>query len=53
MNTPRFTPEFKEDAVRQIVERGYSVADVPIRRFDGLDKFDDLPMDGRCVACWF
>jgi transposase-like protein len=28
MGTPRFTPEFKEEAVRQITERGYSVADV-------------------------
>ena len=26
MGTPRFTPEFKEEAVRQITERGYSVA---------------------------
>ncbi|ECC9183316.1 TPA: transposase, partial [Klebsiella pneumoniae] len=24
MGTPRFTPEFKEEAVRQITERGYS-----------------------------
>ena len=31
MNTPRFTPEFKEEAVRQIVERGYSVAEVSER----------------------
>lgn len=23
MGTPRFTPEFKEEAVRQIIERGY------------------------------
>ena len=28
MGTPRFTPEFKEEAVRQVTERGYSVADV-------------------------
>jgi transposase len=28
MSTPRFTPEFKEEAVRQIVDRGYSVAEV-------------------------
>ncbi|EAX8298279.1 transposase, partial [Salmonella enterica subsp. enterica serovar Senftenberg] len=25
MGTPRFTPEFKEEAVRQITERGYSI----------------------------
>ena len=28
MSIQRFPPEFKEEAVRQIVERGYSVADV-------------------------
>ncbi|SFR16789.1 transposase [Enterobacter sp. kpr-6] len=27
----RFTPEFKEEAVRQITERGYSVAEVSDR----------------------
>jgi transposase len=31
MSTPRFTPEFKQEAVRQIVERGHSVADVSAR----------------------
>jgi hypothetical protein len=31
-----------------------AVAQVPIDRFDGLDSFDDLPRDGRCVAdYWF
>jgi len=31
-----------------------TVADIPIRHFDGLDAFDDLPMDGRCVRdMWF
>lgn len=30
MSTERFTPEFKEEAVRQIVERGYSVAEVSV-----------------------
>jgi hypothetical protein len=28
MSNQRFTAEFKEEAVRQIVERGYSVAEV-------------------------
>lgn len=28
MGTPRFTPEFKEEVVRQIAERGYSFAEV-------------------------
>ncbi|MBW8676726.1 IS3 family transposase [Escherichia coli] len=31
MGTPRFTPEFKEEAVRQITERGYSIAEVSDR----------------------
>ena len=31
MNTQRFTPEFKQEAVRQIVDRGYSVAEVSAR----------------------
>lgn len=31
-----------------------SVADIPIDRFDGLDTWDDLPRDGRCVRdYWF
>ncbi len=31
-----------------------AVARVPIDHFDGLDTFDDLPRDGRCVAdYWF
>lgn len=30
------------------------VADIPIDHFDGLDRFDDLPRDGRCVRdLWF
>jgi transposase len=28
MSTQRFTPEFKQEAVRQVVERGYPVAEV-------------------------
>lgn len=31
MSTQRFTPEFKEEAVRQVVERGYSVPEVSAR----------------------
>jgi hypothetical protein len=31
-----------------------AVADLPIDRFDGLDSFEDLPRDGRCVRdYWF
>jgi hypothetical protein len=30
------------------------VARIPIDHFDGLDKFEDLPRDGKCVAdYWF
>ena len=30
------------------------VAHLPIDHFDGLDTFDDLPRDGRCVSdMWF
>jgi hypothetical protein len=30
------------------------IAKLPIDHFDGLDKFDDLPRDGRCVGdYWF
>jgi hypothetical protein len=30
------------------------VAGLPIDRFDGLDSFEDLPADGRCVrGLWF
>ena len=31
MSPPRFTLEFKDEAVRQIIERGYSVAEVSAR----------------------
>ena len=31
-----------------------AVAHLPIDHFDGLDSFDDLPRDARCVAdMWF
>ncbi|OQS35219.1 hypothetical protein B0T40_13455 [Chromobacterium haemolyticum] len=31
MSTQRFTPEFKEEAVKQVTHRGYSVAEVSAR----------------------
>lgn len=31
MSTQRYSPEFKEEAVRQIVDRGYSVSEVSQR----------------------
>jgi hypothetical protein len=31
-----------------------AVAQIPVDHFDGLDTFEDLPRDGRCVAdFWF
>lgn len=31
-----------------------AVANIPMDHFDGLNTFDDLPRDGRCVAdYWF
>lgn len=30
------------------------IAEVPIDHFDGLDKWEDLPRDGRCIKdMWF
>jgi transposase len=31
MSSQRYTPEFKDEAVRQVVERGYAVAEVAER----------------------
>lgn len=31
MSSPRYTPEFKDEAVRQVVDRGHSVAEVAER----------------------
>ncbi len=31
MSSQRFTPEFKEEAVRQVIQRGYSVREVAER----------------------
>ena len=31
ISTQRFTPEFKEEAVKQVTERGYSVTEVSAR----------------------
>ena len=31
-----------------------AIAGVPIRQFEGLETFRDLPQDGRCVSdYWF
>ncbi|MEZ5670234.1 MAG: GFA family protein [Alphaproteobacteria bacterium] len=38
----------------RLVDDPASVAALPIDHFDGLDAFDDLPRDGRCVKdMWF
>jgi hypothetical protein len=38
----------------RLVEDPQSIAAIPIDHFDGLDTFDDLPRDGRCVShMWF
>lgn len=31
MSTQRYTPEFKEEAIRQVVQRGHTVAEVSAR----------------------
>jgi transposase len=31
MTGQRYTPEFKEEAVRQVIDRGYSAAEVAVR----------------------
>ncbi len=31
MGRQRFTPEFKDEAVRQVTERGYPVTEVAVR----------------------
>jgi transposase len=31
MSSQRYTPEFKDEAVRQVIDRGYSVAEVSER----------------------
>lgn len=41
-------------AVNVRLTEPHEVAAVPIDHFDGLDTFEDLPQDGRCVAdYWF
>jgi hypothetical protein len=38
----------------RLAEKPEEVAGLPIDHFDGLDTFDDLPQDGRCVKdYWF
>ncbi len=38
----------------RLVEEPETVTQIPIDHFDGLDSFEDLPRDGRCVKdYWF
>ena len=38
----------------RMIEDPDAVAHLPIRHFDGLKRFDELPRDRRCVAdMWF
>ncbi len=39
MSIQRFPPEFKEEAVRQIVDRGYSIAEISLRTITGIGPF--------------
>jgi hypothetical protein len=38
----------------RLAEDPAAIAALPIDHFDGLDTFDDLPPDGRCISdMWF
>lgn len=38
----------------RLAEDPDAVAGIPIRHFDGLENFEDLPLDGKCVGdVWF
>ena len=50
MSPPRFTPEFKDEAVRQITERGYSVAEVSARLGGSEEERDILKKAARYFA---
>jgi hypothetical protein len=44
----------KRMAVNLRLAEPESISSIPVTRFDGLETFDDLPMDGRCVKdLWF
>ena len=36
MSSQRYSPEFKDEAIRQIVDRGYSVTEVMLIRFSSV-----------------
>ena len=38
----------------RLIDDVSKIADIPINHFDGFDKWEDLPRDGRCVKdMWF
>ena len=39
MSGQRYTPEFKDEAVRQVIERGYSVADISKRLIKAIHGY--------------
>ena len=51
----QLTPEGqRRTAVNLRLSEPGPIARIPIDHFDGLDKFEDLPRDGKCVAdLWF
>jgi len=56
MNMQRYSPEFKDEAVRQIIGRGYSVLEVSQRlgvSSHSLYKWFTNNSDARCIQrCW-
>ncbi len=53
MSGQRYTPEFKDEAVRQVTERGYSVADISKRlgvSVHSLHKWVNAVKDGAETA---
>ena len=51
---PSSPPQRRRMAVNLRLAEPQSVARIAIDHFDGLNSFEDLPRDGRCVAdYWF
>ena len=45
MTNRRYTPEFKEEAVRQVIETNHSKPIVDLIRFHGLSRLNLSPTD--------
>ena len=59
MSLPRFTPNFKDEAVRQITERGYSVAEISARLgvsahslYKGSMLLNQTKQINKPASCW-